>query len=511
MSALDPVVSARSSYLPTGPREEYRGERPVYRRDVGPRGGSAPGGVQASIPARPAATVVMTDQIGAEKREQLPAPSSEPSTSQEASAMQSTTSRLSNPALLSPFLTGPVAGAGDPPQDIGEEYNGGWQPGVGDFNPGTRAHLPKKEQIVEVVRQGHGSYAEISAATGLTKSEVSAVIHATLLLATKSRPAVLVESTPPGAKERRFEIANTDARVPPSREATPSQDGETAPALLYGATTDATPFRFKHVGDLGHTVMVGPTRTGKSLATFTEGSQKDRILAAVVHGARTTTEITQRTGLLREQVHKAVGWLVKKGELQDMPSDEERTVELAPSPCTRGVHPPIQGKPASEPEPAAAKIAPTHGSASQWDDPIRKVLDILLSNDTVSLTALCAMTGLTRDEGLQAVDALDASLLEMKGDDEFIERFHGDDDEIWYQYMTATMDPSPQMSAATARGTHDHPAPPADELIDQLEAAATEALKVLRDTFSRLADLARENAAARDRLIAVQKLLGGEG
>ncbi|MBU2767749.1 hypothetical protein HAP94_16595, partial [Acidithiobacillus ferrivorans] len=349
------------------------------------------------------------------------------------------------------------------------------------------------------------TYAEIAAATGLTKSEVSAVIHATLLLATKSRTAVLVEITPPGAKERRFEIANEGSQV------SPSQNGENAQASLYGVTTDATPFRFEHVGDLGHTVMVGPTCTGKSLAVFTDGSQKDRILAAVAHGARTTTEITQRTGLLREQVHKAVGWLVKKGELQDIPSDEERTVELAPSPCTPSVHPPVQGALArgSEPAAAAAKTAPTQGSASQWNDPIGKVLEVLLSNDTVSLTALCAMTGLTRDEGLQAIDTLDASLLEMKGDDEFIERFHGDDDEIWYQYMTATMDPAPQMSATTARGTQDHPAPHADELIDQLEAAATEALKVLRDAFSRLADLARENAAARDRLTAVQKLLHG--
>ena len=491
MSALDPVVSARSAYLPTGPREEYRGERPVYRRDVGPRGDSTPGGAHASILSRSTTTAVTSDQIGAEKREQLPAPSSEPSTSQEVSAMQPTTSRLSNPALLSPILTGPVPSAGESPQNIGEEYNGGEKPRVADFNPGTLAHLPKKEQIVEAVQQGHGSYAEISAATGLTKSEVSAVIHATLLLATKSRPAVLVEITPPGAKERRF---------------------KTAPALLHGATTGATPFRLSfHVGDVGHTVMVGPTCTGKSLAVFTEGSQKDRILAAVAHGARTTTEITQRTGLLREQVHKAVGWLVKKGELQDIPSDEERTVELAPSLGTRGVHSPVQDRPAGGPEPAAAKIAPPQGSASQWNDPSGKVLDILLSNDSVSLTDLCAMTGLTRDEGLQAVDVLDASLLETKGDDEFIERFHGDDDEIWYQYMTVTMDPAPQTSAATARGTHDHPAPPADELIDHLEEAATEALTVLRVAFSRLADLARENTAARDRLIAVQKLLGGEG
>ena len=38
-----------------------------------------------------------------------------------------------------------------------------------------------------------------------------------------------------------------------------------SPPLLYGATTGATPFRFNlHVGDLGHTLMVGPPGTGKS-------------------------------------------------------------------------------------------------------------------------------------------------------------------------------------------------------------------------------------------------------
>ncbi|MBU2826802.1 MAG: hypothetical protein ACYCY2_00795 [Acidithiobacillus ferriphilus] len=489
MSALDPVVSARSAYLPTGPREEYRGERPVYRRDVGPRGGAVPGGVQASIPSRTAMTAVTTDQMSAERCEPAPAPSAEPSTSQEASAVQPTASRLNDPALLSPFLRGPVPIDGESQRNIGEEDNGGEKLRVAGFNPAQLALSPKKEQIVEAVRQGHGSYAEISAATGLTKSEVSAVIHATLILATKSRPAVLVESTSPGAKERRFEIANGDVRETPLRGTPP----------LQGASP-SNPLANKAGGS--------PT---EPLAVFTEGSQKDRILAAVAHGARTTTEITQRTGLLREQVHKAVGWLVKKGELQDMPSDEERTVELAPSLGTRGVHPPIQVKPASEPEPAAAKIAPTQGCGSQWNDPSGKVLDVLLSNDSVSLTALCAMTGLTRDEGLQAVDALDASLLEMKGDDKFIERFHCDGDEIWYQYMTATMDPAPQMSLAPARVAQGHPAPATDELIDQMEAAATEALSVLRDAISRLVGLARENAAARDRLAAVQKLLGGEG
>jgi type IV secretion system protein VirB4 len=40
-----------------------------------------------------------------------------------------------------------------------------------------------------------------------------------------------------------------------------------SPPLLYGSTTGATPFRFNlHVGDLGHTLMVGPPGMGKSTA-----------------------------------------------------------------------------------------------------------------------------------------------------------------------------------------------------------------------------------------------------
>jgi type IV secretion system protein TrbE len=38
-----------------------------------------------------------------------------------------------------------------------------------------------------------------------------------------------------------------------------------SPPLLYAATTGATPFRFNvHVGDLGHTLMIGPPGSGKS-------------------------------------------------------------------------------------------------------------------------------------------------------------------------------------------------------------------------------------------------------
>lgn len=308
MSALDPIVSVRSAYLPTGPREEYRGERPVYRRDVEQRGSSAPSGVQGSMPARPTRTAAPHDQISTEKSELLPAPSPEPSISQEASAVQPTTTRLNNPAPLSPFLTGPVPSVGKFPQNNGE-----------------------------------------------------------------------------------YPIANKAGGCPP-----------------------------------------------ESLAVFTEGSQKVRILAAVAHGARTTTEITQHTGLLREQVHKAVGWLVKKGELLDVPSDEERTVQCA----SPGGHKPADGKPfASLPSAESKSIPPSTASP------------------------------------------------------------------------TGEAEPSPQTAPALVRGAQGS-TPSADELIDQLlidqlEAAATEALSVLRDAFSRLADLARENAEAKARLIAVQKLLGG--
>jgi type IV secretion/conjugal transfer VirB4 family ATPase len=39
----------------------------------------------------------------------------------------------------------------------------------------------------------------------------------------------------------------------------------TSPSLLYAATTGSTPFRFNlHVGDVGHTLMVGPPGSGKS-------------------------------------------------------------------------------------------------------------------------------------------------------------------------------------------------------------------------------------------------------
>lgn len=46
----------------------------------------------------------------------------------------------------------------------------------------------------------------------------------------------------------------------------PFYNGKPAPCLLHAATTGNTPFRFSlHVGDLGHTLIAGPTGAGKSV------------------------------------------------------------------------------------------------------------------------------------------------------------------------------------------------------------------------------------------------------
>src|SRR3546814_20127299 len=47
----------------------------------------------------------------------------------------------------------------------------------------------------------------------------------------------------------------------------PSSDGHfSAPPLFFGKTEGSTPFRFsRHVGDVGHTLVVGPTGAGKSV------------------------------------------------------------------------------------------------------------------------------------------------------------------------------------------------------------------------------------------------------
>src|SRR3546814_11949245 len=46
----------------------------------------------------------------------------------------------------------------------------------------------------------------------------------------------------------------------------PERDGHfAAPPLLFGRTEGSTPFRFSlHVGDVGHTLVVGPTEIGRA-------------------------------------------------------------------------------------------------------------------------------------------------------------------------------------------------------------------------------------------------------
>jgi type IV secretory pathway VirB4 component len=56
-----------------------------------------------------------------------------------------------------------------------------------------------------------------------------------------------------------------------------------APPLLYGKTEGSTPFRFSlHVGDVGHTLVVGPTGAGKSVLLALMALQFRRYAAAQV-------------------------------------------------------------------------------------------------------------------------------------------------------------------------------------------------------------------------------------
>ena len=60
---------------------------------------------------------------------------------------------------------------------------------------------------------------------------------------------------------------------------------ESSPPLLYAATEGSTPFRLNlHVGDLGHTLMFGPTGAGKSTALALLAAQFRRYPGATVFG-----------------------------------------------------------------------------------------------------------------------------------------------------------------------------------------------------------------------------------
>ncbi len=48
-----------------------------------------------------------------------------------------------------------------------------------------------------------------------------------------------------------------------------------SPPLMHGATAGATPFRINlHVGDVGHTVVFGPTGAGKSVLSAPSPSRR---------------------------------------------------------------------------------------------------------------------------------------------------------------------------------------------------------------------------------------------
>jgi len=83
-----------------------------------------------------------------------------------------------------------------------------------------------------------------------------------------------------------------------------------SPPLLYAETTGATPFRLNlHVGDLGHTLMIGPPGAGKS--TF---SGWPRHSGSATRGAPYWSSQSWRWGVLWHRRRKnALGGLPAKG------------------------------------------------------------------------------------------------------------------------------------------------------------------------------------------------------
>jgi type IV secretion system protein VirB4 len=64
----------------------------------------------------------------------------------------------------------------------------------------------------------------------------------------------------------------------------PERDGHfDSPPLLLARTEGSTPFRFSlHVGDVGHTLVVGPTGAGKSVLLALLALQFRRFIGAQV-------------------------------------------------------------------------------------------------------------------------------------------------------------------------------------------------------------------------------------
>ena len=80
--------------------------------------------------------------------------------------------------------------------------------------------------------------------------------------------ALLADEPLTGGLEPRLSTLNLAHMIPLSAVwAGPERDEHFgAPPLLYGKTEGSTPFRFSlHVGDVGHTLVVGPTGAGKSV------------------------------------------------------------------------------------------------------------------------------------------------------------------------------------------------------------------------------------------------------
>ncbi len=146
-----------------------------------------------------------------------------------------------------------------------------------------------------------------------------------------------------------------------------------SPPLLYAATTGATPFRFNlHVGDLGHTLMIGPPGAGKSTFLGLIAAQWFRYPRAQVFAfdkGYSLFALTQAAGgefydIGGELTHRAFCPLREI----DSPGDVAWAVDWLESLCT------LQG----------FKVAPRERNA------LTEAVTLLQSSPTRTLTELCA-------------------------------------------------------------------------------------------------------------------------
>ncbi|GBQ41947.1 conjugal transfer protein TrbE [Komagataeibacter saccharivorans] len=115
----------------------------------------------------------------------------------------------------------------------------------------------------------------------------------------------------------------------------PERDGHfRAPPLFYGKTAGATPFRFSlHVGDVGHTLIAGPTGAGKSVLLALMALQFRRYMGAQIFAFDFGGSLRAATLAMGGDWHDLGGGLTEQtGEFDDA-GEQGSGVSLQPLAC----------------------------------------------------------------------------------------------------------------------------------------------------------------------------------